>query len=252
MKTISSCPRATAPYASCVPRVKAGVERVVLTSSIAAVFYGRARDHVFNETDWSDVESRKIGAYEKSKTIAERAAWQFMESLDASSTMTLVVINPGLILGPLLTKEWSLSGETVKKIMDRDVPAIPDYRIVPIDVRDVALAHVRAMTVRGAAGKRFICAIESHSLREIAQILAEEYGERGFKIPVRKLPNFMMPVAALFEKQVRRISADVGQPLDVDAGKIKAVLGLSPRGLREMTIAMADSMITYGVVTPTK
>jgi dihydroflavonol-4-reductase len=230
---------------------EAGVERVVLTSSIGAVFYGRARDHTFNETDWSNLESRKIGAYEKSKTIAERAAWQFMESLDENVAMELVVINPGLILGPLLTNEWSLSGETVKKMMDRDLPAIPDYQIVPIDVRDVALAHVRAMTVRGAAGRRFLCTIESHSLREIAQILSEEYGERGFKIPVRKLPKFLMPVAALFDKQARMIASQVGQPLDVDASQIKMVLGLSPRGLREMTIAMADSMIDYGVVSPT-
>lgn len=229
---------------------RANVERVVMTSSVAAVFYGRDRDHVFSEADWSDVQSRHIGAYEKSKTLAERAAWDYMESLGAGSTMDMVVINPGLVLGPLLSKEWSLSGEAVKKIMERAVPAIPDIRLAPVDVRDVAAAHVKAMTVPEASGQRFICAIESHPIREIALILAEHLRGQGFKIPTGKLPSFLLPVVALWNQQVRLILSEVGQSLEIDNTKIKSVLGLKFRDLTEMTVAMADSMIHYGAVSP--
>lgn len=227
----------------------ANVQRVVMTSSVAAIFYGRDRDHVFTEADWSNVQSRHIGAYEKSKTLAERAAWDYMDSLGNTSAMDLVVINPGLVLGPLLTKEWSLSGEAIKKIMERAVPAIPDIRVAPVDVRDVATAHVLAMTVAEASGQRFICAIESHAFRDIALILAEHLGSQGFKIPTGRLPNFVLPIVALWDKQVRLILPEVGQDLAIDSTKIKAVLGLKPRDLREMTEAMADSMIRYGVVS---
>jgi dihydroflavonol-4-reductase len=230
----------------------ANVQRVVMTSSIAAVLYGRVHDHVFTEDDWSDVDGPHIGAYEKSKTLAERAAWDFMSSLGAGTTMDLVTINPGLVLGPLLTNEWSLSAELVKKMMERAVPAIPDLRVVGIDVRDVARAHVLAMTTPEASGQRFLCAIESHPIRDIALILAAHLKSQGFKIPTGKLPSFLLPVIALWDKQVRLILSDVGKPLEINNTKIKTLLGLQLRGLDVMSTSMADSLIKYGVVTPKK
>jgi dihydroflavonol-4-reductase len=227
----------------------ANVQRVVMTSSIAAVLYGRARDHVFTEDDWSDVNGPHIGAYEKSKTLAERAAWDFVASLGTSAPMDLVTINPGLVLGPLLTNEWSLSAELVKKMMERAVPAIPELRVVGIDVRDVAKAHMLAMTTPEASGQRFLCAIESHPIRDIALILAAHLAGKGFKIPTGKLPSFLLPVIALWDKQVRLILPEVGKPLEINNTKIKMVLGLEPRSLDEMSISMADSLIKYGVVT---
>lgn len=227
----------------------ANVQRVVMTSSVAAVFYGRPHDHVFSEVDWSDVNGPHIGAYEKSKTLAERAAWDFMASLGSESAMDLVTINPGLVLGPLLTDEWSLSAELVKKMMERAVPAIPDLRVVGIDVRDVAKAHVLAMTTPEASGQRFLCTIESHPIRDIALILAAHLDSKGFKIPTGKLPSFLLPVIAIWDKQVRLILPDVGKPLEVDNTKLKTVLGLNPRGLDDMSTSMADSLIKYGVVT---
>jgi len=230
----------------------ANVERVVMTSSVAAVLYGRVRDHVFNEQDWSDVTSKHIGAYEKSKTLAERAAWEFMDSLGEGSTMDLVVINPGLVLGPLLTKEWSFSAEAIKKIMERAVPAIPNIRIAPVDVRDVASAHVKAMTAADASGQRFICAISSHAFRDIALILSNHLQGQGFKIPTAKLPSFILPVFAIWDKQVRIILPEVDQALEIDNDKITSVLGMQFRDLKEMTEAMCDSMIRYGIVSPKK
>jgi dihydroflavonol-4-reductase len=230
----------------------AGVERVVMTSSVAAVFYGRPRDHVFNEQDWSDAASKHIGAYEKSKTLAERAAWDYMDSLGERASMDLVVINPGLVLGPLLTNEWSFSAEAIKKVMQRAVPAIPNIRIAPVDVRDVARAHVRAMTVPDASGQRFLCAIASHAFRDIALILSDHLQGQGFKIPTAKLPSFLLPIFAIWDKQVRIILPEVDQGLEIDNTKITSQLDMQFRDLKEMTEAMADSMIRYGVVSPKK
>jgi nucleoside-diphosphate-sugar epimerase len=230
----------------------AGVERVVMTSSVAAVLYGRSRDHVFNEHDWSDATSKHIGAYEKSKTLAERAAWDYMDSLGEQASLDLVVINPGLVLGPLLTKEWSFSAEAIKKVMQRAVPAIPNIRIAPVDVRDVASAHLRAMTVPDASGQRFICAIASHAFRDIALILADHLQGQGFNIPTAKLPSFLLPIFAIWDKQVRVILSEVDQDLEIDNTKITTQLGMQFRDLKEMTESMADSMIRYGVVSPKK
>ena len=160
----------------------------MLTSSIAAVLYGRDRDHVFTEADWSNVDDKRIGAYEKSKTIAERAAWDYMASLGDGPGMDLVSINPGLVLGPILSSDYGTSGELVKKILDRDFPAIPDINYAMVDVRDVAAAHVAALGVPEAGGRRFICAIENHSMREVAQILADHF-DGAFKVPTGKLPG---------------------------------------------------------------
>jgi nucleoside-diphosphate-sugar epimerase len=227
----------------------AGVERVVLTSSIAAVLYGRDRDHVFTEADWSDVDDKRIGAYEKSKTIAERAAWEYMTSLGDGPGMDLVSINPGLVLGPILSSDYGTSGELVKKILDRDFPAIPDVNYAMVDVRDVAAAHVAALGAPEAGGGRFICAIENHSMREVAQILADHF-DGAFKVPTGKLPGIALRAVALWDGTAKLALNDLGVHQDVDNTQIRDVLGWQPHDLREMTVSMADSMVRYGVVTP--
>ena len=228
----------------------AGVERVVLKSSVAAGLYGRDRDQVFDESEWSNVDDPRIGAYEKSKTLAERAAWDFIGSLGDNARTELVTINPGLVLGPLLSSDWGTSGELVKKILERDFPAIPDLNFAMVDVRDVASAHVAAMTFPMAAGKRYICAQENHSMRAVARILAEHFDGRGFKVPTSNLPGFLMRVIALWDRTARLGLNDLGVHQNLDTTRIRSELSWTPRGLREMTIAMADSMIEHGVVTP--
>jgi len=228
----------------------AGVQRVVLTSSTAAVIYGQDRDRVFTEADWSNVGDPRIGAYEKSKTIAERAAWDYLAALGDRPGMELVAINPGLVLGPLLSSDWGTSGELVKKILDRDFPAIPDVHYAMVDVRDVAAAHVAAMTAPGAAGRRFLCAIEDHSIRDVARILARHLEGRGFVVPTGNLPGFLLKVFALWDRTARLALNDLGVRQDLDTRRIREVLRWSPRGLEEMTTSMADSMIRHGVVTP--
>lgn len=231
---------------------RAGVERVVLTSSVAAVLYGRDRDRVFTEDDWSNTDDSRIGAYEKSKTIAERAAWDFINSLGANASLSMTVINPGLVLGPVLSGDWGTSGEAVKKVIDRDFPAIPDINYACVDVRDVAAAHVSAMTSAGARNQRLICAEGNHSLREVAQVLASHLGPHGFKIPTGNLPGFMMRLVALWDQTARLALNDLGVRQDVDTSRIRQVLDWSPRGLPEMVTSMADSMISNGIVSTKK
>jgi len=226
----------------------AGVQRVVLTSSIAAIIYGVSRDKVFDESDWSNVDGPRIGAYEKSKTISERAAWDYMATITDDCDMELTVINPGLVLGPLLCADWGTSGELVKKILDRDVPAIPDIHFACVDVRDVASAHVAAMITPGVGGRRFICAIEDHSMMDVALILRDHLASRGFKVPTKRLPSFVIRLMALWDGAVRLALNDLGTHQRLDNSSIKRELGWSPRGLAEMTTAMADSMIEFGVV----
>jgi dihydroflavonol-4-reductase len=222
----------------------AGVERVVLTSSLAAVLYGVDRNKTFDESDWSNVDDPRIGAYEKSKTLAERAAWQYARE----TGLALVVINPGLVLGPVLGPELNTSAEAVKKLIDREFPACPDLQYAVVDVRDVAAAHVAAMTADGAVGERFVCAVGSRSLRDIAAILARHLGPKGYRIPTARLPNFLMRAVALFDQTARLTLNDLSRPQSIDNAKIKRILGWKPRDLEEMTLSLAYSLIDHGLV----
>lgn len=231
---------------------EAGVERVVMTSSVAAVLYGRDRSKTFNESDWSNVDSPKIGAYEKSKTLAERAAWEFVESAasvePSGRKLELAVINPGLVLGPVLSADYGTSGEVVKKLMERDFPAVPNFCWAMIDVRDVAAAHLAALSVDAAVGHRHICALANYSLRDVARVLAPHVAPKGFKVPTGNLPSFMVRLVALFDKTARLGLNDLDVEQNVDNTRLRTVLGIEPRSLEEMTLAMADSLIEYGVV----
>jgi nucleoside-diphosphate-sugar epimerase len=227
---------------------EAGVKRVVMTSSLAAVCYGHVRDgsRVFDENDWSLTEG--IGAYEKSKTIAERAAWDFVGGLPPERRPELVVINPGIVFGPILTDDWGTSGEVVRKLMRREFPGVPRLGWAPVDVRDVASAHLAAMTSPAAAGKRFCCAIEHAWMSDIAAVLNAHFADRGYRIPTRRLPSFLMRVVALFDKTARVALGDLDKRQDVSSARIRQTFGWKPRSLEEMVVSMGESMIEQGVV----
>jgi dihydroflavonol-4-reductase len=229
----------------------AGVARVIVTSSLAAVLYGVDRNKTFTDADWSNPLDARIGAYEKSKTIAERAGWDFIASMP-SGAMTLTTINPGGVLGPMCGDAMSTSNELVKKLMERAFPACPDLTYSMVDVRDVAEAHVRAMTAPEAAGQRYLCGIENHSMRDIAAILDAHYSSKGYKIPTGKLPNVMLKLVAKFDKTVALALNDLSRPHHIDNAKVTALLGRPLRGLEEMTLAMAESLIEYSLVKPKK
>ncbi len=227
---------------------RAGVKRTVMTSSVAAVSAGHARDanHIFNEDDWSVIDSPEIGAYEKSKTIAERAAWDFIKSDGAG--MELAVINPGAILGPILNSDSGTSGELVRQLMTRAMPACPRIGFSCVDVRDVASAHLAAMVTPDAAGKRFICTVEYAWFSDIAKILDKRFRKDGYKIPTGELPNFVPRIMQHFNPVLKQIVPSLGKRRDYDNARIKSVLDWQPRSLEEMSVSMAESMIEFGVV----
>ncbi len=225
------------------------VERVVLTSSVAAVLYGHVRDgsRTYDEKDWSQL-TREVGAYEKSKTIAERAAWDYVEGLPADRGIELCTINPGLVLGPVLTADFSTSGEVVRKLMKRDMPGCPDVGWAPVDVRDVASAHLAAMVTPEAAGQRFVVAIEHASMLDIATILSRKFGDRGYKVPTRRVPDWLLRLVSTWDRTARLAVQELGKRQDVSTARAREVLGFQPRSLEQMVVQMAESMIEHGVV----
>jgi nucleoside-diphosphate-sugar epimerase len=228
---------------------KANVSRVVMTSSVVAVSYGHVYDSskVFDENDWSRTDA-DIGAYPKSKTLAERAAWDFVNGLEGDDRLELAVINPGMIFGPVLDNHYSTSGEVVRKLMRREYPGCPKLYIPAVDVRDVAAAHISAMTNPGADGKRFCCVAQCAWMREVAEILNNHFSAQGYKIPTRELPSFIVRFVALFDKTARLIVGHLGQRSEISNTLIKQVLEWKPRDLEEMIVAMGQSMIQHGVV----
>lgn len=227
----------------------AGVQRVVLTSSLAAVSAGHPADNarVFSEDDWSIIDA--CPPYPKSKTIAERAAWDFVDALPADSPMELSVINPGGVLGPVLNKHYSTSGEIVRKLMARELPGTAKIGFVWVDVRDVASAHIAAMTTPDAAGKRFCCALEHSWISEVARILDQHFGPKGWKIPRRNLPSFVVRIVAIFDPSVRIVVGDLGRIRKVSNQQIRDVLNWQPHSLEEMVISMGESMVEQGIVS---
>lgn len=225
------------------------VERVVMTSSVAAVLYGLRRDGsvVHDESSWSEL-GPGVGAYEKSKTIAERAAWAFVDELPAPQRFELCTINPGLVLGPLLSSDVNTSAELVRKLLRREMPGCPDIGWAMVDVRDVAAAHVAAMTAPEAAGRRFIVAIEHATMRDVARILDERYGERGYRVPTRRVPSWLLRLVSIWDRTARLAVQELGKRQDLSSQRARDVLGFAPRPLVEMVTAMADSMIERELV----
>ncbi|MBT4428643.1 MAG: aldehyde reductase [Rhodospirillaceae bacterium] len=228
---------------------EAGVSRVVQTSSIAAITNGHDHgdSYIYSEKDWTNLDVA-LPPYPKSKTIAERAAWEYMENLGDGNALELVVINSGMVYGPILEADYGTSGEVVRKLMRRDMPGVPKLGFASVDVRDVASAHIKAMEVPAAAGQRFCCISEGAWLSDIAQILNKNFAARGYKVPTRILPNFLVRLVALFDQPVRLILYELGRMPKVDNSRIKLVLDWQPRGIEEMVVAMADSMIEHKVV----
>lgn len=227
----------------------AGVRRVVLTSSMAAVVNGHShgKSYRYSEKDWTNLET-PIPPYPKSKTIAERAAWDYMAGLGDDSALELAVINPGMVYGPILEADYGTSGEVVRKLMRRDMPGLPKLGWGSVDVRDVAAAHVKAMVVPAAAGQRFCCVSEPVWMTDVARVLNKNFAARGYKAPTRVMPNFLVRLVGLFDKPVRLILYELDNLAEIDNSRIKQVLDWEPRGMEEMVTAMGESMIAHKVV----
>ncbi len=226
----------------------AGVRRVVLTSSVAAVSAGHPAGAThFSEADWSVVDSPTIGAYAKSKTLAERAAWDFMSTLGPSHPMTLSVINPGLVLGPLPDTYARSSGELVMQLL-RGQPGVARVHFQTVDVRDVAAAHIAAMLTPEAAGQRFLCVSAEFWMKEAADILKKHFGPRGYKVNTLEIPSGLVRLLAIFNPTIRLTVPLLDASSTLDTARIRRVLGWQPRGLEEMLVSMGESLIEMKLV----
>ena len=225
---------------------QAGVRRVVITSSVAAMRHDDARqkDRPVDETNWSNTAA-DIPVYDKSKTLAERAAWDFVAENEA---FELVTINPSVVIGPLLNDHYSLSVETILRLMRSQYPGCPRLGWVFVDVRDVADAHLAALTTPEAAGMRFSCAHKFAWMRDLARILDAEFSSQGYKIPTRPLPDFLMRFLAIFDKTAAMYVPNLGRTIAYSNAQIKRVLGWQPRPLAESVIDTGKSLIEFDVV----
>jgi dihydroflavonol-4-reductase len=223
----------------------AGVRRVVVTSSSAAVRNlgtpGAGRP--LTETDWADPGNPKLSPYALSKTLAEHAAWDYAEQAGAADK--LAVINPGAIIGPLLGDHRSYSIQTVERLLTGSAPAIPRLGYAFVDVRDAADLHIRAMTSPRAAGQRFLGTGSFTWMADIVEILREELGSRAAKVPRRIAPDGLIRLFARFDQSLKPVIGELGQESHYSAAKARQLLGWTPRPVRESILDCATSILDH-------
>lgn len=226
----------------------AGVKRVVMTSSFAAVGYSRdPAGHIFTESDWTDPDKPGLGAYVRSKTLAERAAWNFVQTHDHAPELT--VINPVGIFGPVMGTDISGSVQMVAQLLSGKAPGAPKLTFGIVDVRDIADLHIRAMTTPAAAGQRFLATSEgSMSLPDIAKMLRKHYPAFKRKVPRVVLPDWSVKMLAWFRADLKQMVPELGKEKTISGEKARTILNWRPRSMKEAIKATADSLIRRGVV----
>jgi dihydroflavonol-4-reductase len=225
----------------------AGVKRVVVTSSFTAIGYGHPPQKTpFSETNWTNLNGDVV-AYPKSKTLAERAAWDFMAK--EAGNLELSVVNPVAVFGPVLGPDYSNSIILVQRLMDGAVPGCPRLYFGVVDVRDVADLHLRAMINPVANGERFLAvAGEFTSIRDIAKVLKTRLGSAAKRVPTREIPNWVVRLAALRDPTIRLILPELGKVKNGTNEKARQLLGWAPRSSEEAIVATAESLIRLGLL----
>ncbi|RAV98538.1 SDR family oxidoreductase [Pseudochryseolinea flava] len=225
-----------------------GVSRVVMTSSVASIVYGKKQEdlhHRFNENDWTNASVKGDSTpYFRSKTIAEKAAWEFIKQ--APTSLELVTVLPGAILGPVLEQDFGTSANIVMKMLDGSSPALPKLGFDIVDVRSVADLLIRAMELPQAANNRYIASSGYLSFKEVAEILKRQYPKR--KIPSVELPNFVVKLFSRFDPSIRPILIDLGKVRKVDNTKAKNELGWNPLPAKDAIISCAESVFNVGLI----
>jgi dihydroflavonol-4-reductase len=225
--------------------VKAGVTRVVMTSSVAATSRrAEGGDSTSDETVWTDLTLPGVGAYTKSKTLAERAAWDLIAASGGPTTMATV--HPSMVIGPVLSRDFSESIQVVERLVTGRMPGLPRLGFSIVDVRDVADMHIRAMTAPAAAGQRFIAATEFAWMADLAALLRERLGAQ-IKAPTRKVPDFVVRLVGLFDKDLASVTPSLGRKVDFSSAKARDLLGWTPRPLDDTILDCARSLIAVGV-----
>jgi len=232
------------------------IKRVVVTSSIVAIhepylpFPKEVEEtKVLTEEQWIDGNNENIEPYSRSKALAEKAAWDFVKDIpDGKNKFELAVINPGLILGPLLNKANSTSVEVVRLLLDRGVPALAKVSFPICDVRDVALAHIKALVTNEAQGKRHIIYTDSLWMKQVALILQKEFKPKGYHIPTIVAPYFLVWLNSFIDRKFKTVVARLGKEYKFSNERMRNVLGITPVEIEKTIIDTANALIDLGIV----
>jgi nucleoside-diphosphate-sugar epimerase len=226
----------------------AGVKRVVVTSSFAAIGYGHANNTVpFNETDWTNLKGDDVQPYIKSKALAEHAAWDFIAR--EGGALELSVVNPVGIFGPALGADFSSSIGVVKRMMDGGMPGAPKIHFGVVDVRDVADLHLRAMAHPAAKGERFLAvAGDSMSLYDVARLLRARMGAAARRVPRFQLPDWLVRLSARRDPSMRPVVPQLGKIRNASSEKARRLLGWAPRQNQDAILATAESLVRLGLL----
>jgi dihydroflavonol-4-reductase len=222
----------------------AGVRRVVLTSSAVSVITGVSPSSggAFTEADWSDATSPVANAYAKSKTLAERAAWDFVHESDGAIDLT--AINPSLVMGPPLDLDYGTSIEVVERILKGKDPMLPNVGFGTVDVRDVADAHVRALDLPESVGQRILMNDRWMWFRDVAE--AVRVAMPGRRIVTRVAPDFVVRIMGMFDPSIATIRNDLGKRYDISNDRARELLGISFRDTRESVAESARWLVDAG------
>jgi nucleoside-diphosphate-sugar epimerase len=225
----------------------AGIRRFVLTSSMAAIAYGHddGRD-MYSEADWTNLDNPGVMPYPRSKTVAERAArdWVAAEGGD----MEFASVNPSGVFGPLLSDDLSTSIELVKQLLEGKVPMCPDIGFGIVDVRDVADLHYRALTAEAIRDERYVCSGPFLRMIDVAKILREHLGEKARKVPTRRMPDWVLRIFAMLRPELKQVVAELGNVRGGDSRHAIETLGWTMRTPEEAILATANSLIERGIV----
>jgi dihydroflavonol-4-reductase len=225
------------------------VKHVVVVSSVAAIIGGHTGENkVFDDSDWTDLNKVR-DAYSKSKTLAEQAAWDFINGTENVNHLEMVSVNPSVIFGPILDNRYHTSIEWFLTLMRAEVPGVARTQLDMVDVRDVVEMIYQAMVTPAAAGKRFICHAVSLPLHEFAKILRDNLSGRGYRIPTRVLPDVLVRLYAFFNPKTRGVAEALGWRYGVSTETARSVLGWQPRPYEQTIIEMAESIIQQGLVS---
>jgi nucleoside-diphosphate-sugar epimerase len=226
--------------------LEAGVSRIVVTSSVAAVRGGATpADSPIDESRWTDPDNEALTPYVRSKAAAERAAWELVE--EAGARERLATIQPGAILGPALSDDLSFSLELIQRLL-RGMPGTPRIGFNVVDVRDVADLHIRAMEAPAAGGERLLAVTEFLWMAQVAAILRERLGEDAAKVPKRGIPDLLVRALGLFDPSVRSFTGDLGKQVTMSSEKARTKLGWEPRPVQETIVDCARTLIAQSAV----